>query len=133
MLEQPVAIIECKTDLGWNRKRWKAEFEKRAEYFSGLLPGCESFLCLLTKLNFDYSEFESSPHFGKRWFCLSTVGPNRLSDPIEESNICLPIEPMFLAISARVRVTAEDTLEAYRQLNAEEQQKVLQRLGKRHG
>jgi hypothetical protein len=100
---QLLATIECKTNLGWSRKEWKEQINKRTEQMRISCPGSESFLCVLTQSNWDYSEFERSPLCGKQWFCLSTVPVGRISDPVADTDIKIPIEPMLLDILAKVR------------------------------
>ena len=72
--------------------------------------------------NWDYSEFERSELCGKRWFCLSAVSVGRISDPVADSDILLPIEPMFLDILAKVR---GGLAPAILRMPAEDQQKVF--------
>jgi hypothetical protein len=97
-----VATVECKTNLGWNRKGWKDDVLKRTQQMHTSCPGSELFLCVLTRSNWDYSEFEASPERGKQWYCLSAVPVGNISDPVAESDILLPIEPMFLSILAKL-------------------------------
>lgn len=124
---QLIATIECKTDLGWKRKEWKAQIELRAKQMSATHPDNESFLCVLTRSNWDYSEFEGSPQCGKQWFCLSTVSVGRISDPVADSDLLLPLEPMFLTILAKVR---SGLVDAICQLPQDERERVLCELQK---
>jgi hypothetical protein len=124
-----VAVVECKTNLGWNRKKWKDQIEERTKQIHASCPGSEFYLCVLTRSNWHYLEFECSPHCGKQWFCLSAVSVGRISDPVVDSDVLLPIEPMFLDILAKVRVgLVEWLVEKIRQMPAEEQQVVLRNL-----
>jgi hypothetical protein len=93
-----VATVECKTNLGWARQQWKAQCERRAQALQEMFPGCTPFLCVSTEVNWDASEFKSSPCFGKQWFCLSQVGIGRITGPVRRQHILTPIEPMFLGI-----------------------------------
>ena len=122
---QLLATVECKTNLGWSRKEWKDQIDKRTEQMRVSCPGSESFLCVLTRSNWDYSEFERSPLCGKQWFCLSTVPVGHISDPVADSDILLPIEPMFLDILAKVRT---GLVEQILHLSPEDQEKVLRNL-----
>lgn len=124
--DQLVATVECKTDLGWDRKEWKNKCEKRAEDLGKLFPGVLSFLCVQTSRNWDSSEFEKSPHFGNLWFCLSTVSTGHISDPIADSEILSPIEPMFFDILAKVRsVNDTEIVDWLRRLSPQEQQEII--------
>ena len=120
-----LATVECKTDLGWNRKGWKGEIHERTRQLQASCPGSELFLCILTQSNWDYSEFASAPECGKQWFCLSTVPVGRISDPVADTDILLPIEPLFLAILSKVRA---GLLELIQQMPLDEQQTILRRL-----
>jgi len=127
---QLLATVECKTDLGWKRKEWKAQIEKRTEQMLAACPGSDSFLCVLTRKNWDYSEFERSPLCGKQWFCLSNVPVGRISNPVADEDILLPIEPMFLDILSKVRVAL---VEQIRQLSPDDQEKVRRSLQSQGG
>jgi hypothetical protein len=95
-----VATIECKTNLGWNRKGWKDQCEARNASLVGLFPGCTSYMCVLSQKNWNSEEFLNSPFSGKEWFCLSKVGVGKIGDPADA--ILHPIESMFLGILARL-------------------------------
>jgi hypothetical protein len=60
------------------------------------VPGCTSYMCVLTQKNWNSAEFLGSPYCGKTWFCLSKVGVGKITDPAND--LLHPIEPMFLAI-----------------------------------
>jgi len=122
---QLLATVECKTNLGWNRKEWKDQMDKRTEQMRVSCPGSESFLCVLTRSNWDYSEFERSPLCGKQWFCLSIVPVGHISDPVADSDMLLPIEPMFLDILAKVRT---GFVEQILRLSPDDQEKILRSL-----
>jgi hypothetical protein len=127
---QRVATVECKTNLGWTRKNWKDQIGKRTKQLRASCPSSESFFCILTRSNWDYSEFERSPQCGKQWFCLSAVPVGRISDPVADSDILVPIEPMFLDILAKVR---GGFVEQIRQMAPDDQQKVLRSLEEKGG
>jgi hypothetical protein len=97
--ERVVSVIECKTNLGYQRTGWKSQYYERTNKFLSLHPGSVSFLCVLTKDNWQESwpAFMGSPLFGKRWFCLSKVWPTELGDNLD-AHVGSPIEPMFLEI-----------------------------------
>lgn len=100
--EALVATVECKTNLGWNRKGWKEQCEARNAALLALFPGCTSYMCVLTQKNWNSDEFLNSPFSGKRWFCLSKVGVGKIANPADA--ILHPIESMFLDILARLNV-----------------------------
>ncbi len=93
-----VAAIECKTNLGWNRSGWRKQYEDRAREIRRHHPKCESFLCILTKRNWNTSweVFRSSKLAGRKWFCLSRVWPSKIENPAKV--LLYPIEPLFISI-----------------------------------
>jgi hypothetical protein len=120
-----VAAVECKTNLGWKRNEWQDHIAKRTQQLRAACPGSAFYLCVLTRSNWDYSEFESCSECGKTWFCLSAVPVGRISDPVADSDVLLPIEPMFLDILARLR---DGFAENIRQLPLNHQERILRTL-----
>jgi hypothetical protein len=95
-----IATVECKTNLGWNRKGWKEQCEARNAALCELFPGCTSYMCVLTQKNWNSNEFLNSPFSGKQWFCLSKVNVGKIGDPADA--ILHSIESMFLDILTKV-------------------------------
>jgi hypothetical protein len=95
-----VATVECKTNLGWDRKKWKEKCEARNKALRERFPDCLSYICVFTQKNWNFTEFLESPHYGKQWFCLSKVSVGKITDPAK--NILHPIEEMFLSILGRI-------------------------------
>ncbi len=96
-----VATVECKTNLGWNRKGWRENCESRCDDLLRLFPDCIPYMCVLTEKNWDSAEFLNSELNGTRWFCLSKFMPRAIDDPADA--IRNPIEPMFLSILELLR------------------------------
>ena len=99
------AVIECKTNFGHDRTGWKKQYKERSDRFSRLHPRCLSFLCVLTKENWEVSwpVFFGSPREGKTWFCLSDVWPTELGEkPVR--HIINPIEPMFTCVRDALKI-----------------------------
>lgn len=94
-----VAVIECKTNLGYNRTGWKRQYEERTGRAKQTHPGCLSFLCVLTKNNWTstWTEFEESELVRNRWFCLTDMWPSDLGEDVR-SHILHPIEPLFIQV-----------------------------------
>jgi len=94
-----VGVVECKTNLGRNRYGWKKQYEDRTKRISTLSSHCLSFLCVLTKENWEVSweEFSGSPLAGKKWLCLSDLWPSKMGRNVS-SSIIHPVEPMFITI-----------------------------------
>ncbi|MBA3922071.1 MAG: hypothetical protein H0X31_10380 [Nostocaceae cyanobacterium] len=66
-----IAIIECKTQLGWNRGKWEEHFEARKTQLIADFPSAKAYLLVLTNLN--WGGFEKEKHqalLGKEYFCL---------------------------------------------------------------
>jgi hypothetical protein len=100
--EKLVAVVECKIDFGYCRKQWQDRCKSREDALLRDHPDCFPFLCVLQAKNWDSSPFTGSPKFGKTWFCLCQGPLRRLSNPIADSDILSPIEPMFLAVLRRL-------------------------------
>ncbi|GAI11882.1 unnamed protein product, partial [marine sediment metagenome] len=56
--DELIAIIECKTNLGWNRKGWKRDFNERESRLKKIFPKAHAFLLVLTSIN--WSGFDDS-------------------------------------------------------------------------
>ena len=98
-----MATVECKTNFGWARATWETSHQTRDESLRSLFPDCEPYLCVLSSKNWDSTGFLKSPHFGRNWFCLCRAGIGKLSNPVSESELCGPIEPLFLSILRQLR------------------------------
>ena len=91
--EEVVAIIECKTQLGWNRTNWKEDFSERENELKKVFPNASAFLVVMTSLN--WPGFGEDKNVGKKYFCLSNVWPIDIG--LNNIDDCLlnPIEPML--------------------------------------
>jgi hypothetical protein len=117
LAEALIATIECKTDFGWNRQGWRDAFQARTDKLQQQFPGCASYLCVLFNKNWECAE--------KQWFCLSRHYPTRLGDPIQDSDILTPIEPMFLEIVAKMHATkTSDLIDAINNMSDAEKEKL---------
>jgi len=88
-----VAIIECKTQLGWERYIWKKDFIKREKTLKKYFPGASAFLIVLTSSN--WSGFRKDVDVGKKFFCLSNVWPTNINLNKLEDCLLNPIEPLI--------------------------------------
>ena len=97
--EAAVAVIECKTNFGYNRNGWAAQYYERTTRIHALFPDCLSTLCVLTKQNWERSweQFKTSDLAGREWFCLTEVWPSDIGDDCERDMIH-PIESLFVQI-----------------------------------
>jgi len=95
-----LAVIECKTQLGWSRKTWKSDFERRERELKNKIPNhVETFLVVMSNSN--WSGFGEDPQIGKKFFCLlKNTWPTQLSTPPEQSMLYpTPIEDLFKQIA----------------------------------
>lgn len=86
-----VAIIECKTQLGWNRHDWKINFSERENKLKKEFPNASAFLIVLTSLN--WPGFGEDKEVGKKYFCLLDVWPTNVN--IDKLDLLNPIEPII--------------------------------------
>jgi len=82
------AIIECKTQLGWNRQNWENDFNNRELKLKNEFPNAKAYLVVMTGLN--WGGFGDSEKLGERYFCLLNEtwptdyhGLTQLMSPIE--------------------------------------------------
>ncbi len=97
-----VAVVECKTNFGYNRTGWRKQYEERTQKFRALNSKCLSFLCVLTRKNWNWDSFDKSPHARKDWFCLSIEWPYKVKDPVSDY-LFHPSEPMCVSIKEGLR------------------------------
>lgn len=73
------AIIECKTQLGWNRHNWENDFEKREEKLKNEFQNAEAFLLVMTGQN--WGGFKGNTKLGEKYFCLlDNIWPTDYND-----------------------------------------------------
>jgi hypothetical protein len=86
--DEVVAIIECKTQLGWSRNNWEHEFLERDKKLKSDYPNAKSFLLVMTGLN--WSGFGNNSKLDDSYFCLlNDIWPSAYSD---KNQIFTPIE-----------------------------------------
>lgn len=94
--EAPISIIECKTQLGWNRDRWEPDFIEREEKLKSTYPSSNAFLLVMSSQN--WHGFPENNKVGNQYFTLSSVWPTDIiKDDIDEV-ILNPIEKLFCKI-----------------------------------
>ena len=95
--DKVVAIIECKTQLGWNRDKWEEDFKKRESKLKDEFPNAKAFLVVMTSEN--WSGFpDDNKKVGEQYFTLSSTWPTNISDDKIDSVIMNPIEGLFKKI-----------------------------------
>jgi len=94
-----IAIIECKTQLGWNRHHWREDFEEREKRLHAEYINAKAFLLVMTSENWGgFSDV--SENVGKKYFCLSSLWPYDKNDYELLNSIENPIEQLFTYILA---------------------------------
>jgi len=94
-----VAIIECKTQLGWNRTKWEKDFKKRESKLKAKFPNAKAFLVVLTSENWPGFP-DDNKKVGKQYFTLSNIWPTKIRDDKINSVIMNPIEGLFKEIKS---------------------------------
>lgn len=86
-----IAIIECKTQLGWNRHNWEQQYLDRDAKLKVDFPNAKSFLLVMTGLN--WSGFADNSKLNDSYFCLlNDIWPTTYSD---KTQIFTPIEGLI--------------------------------------
>jgi len=97
--DQVIAIVECKTNLGWNRKNWKKDFLKREKDLKKYFPKAKAFLLVLSSKS--WSGFpEKDDRVGKQFFALSSECMRKIGVQPLENVIENKIEGLFKEISS---------------------------------
>lgn len=92
-----LAIIECKTQLGWNREGWKKAFAERQQKIKRLFSQARVFLVVMSSVN--WSGFGEDRRVGKNLFALYNVWPSEVDfDTKLDRYINNPIEPLIKSI-----------------------------------
>jgi hypothetical protein len=69
--DELIAIVECKTQLGWNRGNWEEHFEARKTRLIADFPKAKAYLLVMTDLNWGgFNEKRHQALLGKEYFCL---------------------------------------------------------------
>lgn len=86
-----IAIIECKTQLGWNRNNWEQQYIDRDAKLKTDYPNAKSFLLVMTGLN--WSGFGDNLKLNDSYFCLlNDIWPTTYSN---RTQIFTPIEGLI--------------------------------------
>lgn len=92
--DKVVAIIECKTNLGWNRIGWEEDFIEREKRLRDDFPEANAFLVVMTSRNWPGIP-DDDVNLRKKYFILSKgFQPDTNSENIG-SVILTPIEDLF--------------------------------------
>jgi hypothetical protein len=86
-----IAIIECKTQLGWNRNNWEQQNNIRNVILKKDYPEAQSFLLVMTGRN--WGGFGNHSKLKKEYFCLlKDIWPSKYTN---NDQIFTPIEGLF--------------------------------------
>lgn len=95
--DEVVAIVECKTQLGWARNHWEAAFEERERKLRSEYPNARAYLLVMTGAN--WPGFGTSKLVGKKYFCLlRDVWPWSYAST---DQILTTIEQLFLELNTK--------------------------------
>lgn len=99
--EDVIAIIECKTQLGYNRHSWQENFLSREQHLKNDFPMAKAFLLVMTARNWENNHgFANYPERGQKYFVLTDRWPSDIDfDVAHQEYIIDCIEPLFEQIS----------------------------------
>lgn len=86
-----VAIIECKTQLGWNRHKWESDFNEREKKLNKEFKNAKAYLVVLTGEN--WGGFEENDLLGEKYYCL--LKDKWVTHYETELDIFIPIEKLL--------------------------------------
>ncbi|MDA0866996.1 MAG: hypothetical protein O2890_11380, partial [Cyanobacteria bacterium] len=95
-----LAIVECKTQLGWMRNHWPIHFREREERLKEIYPESELFVLVMTSCNWSgFGRQADNPEVNQKFFCLlketwPTFIPHEAELPAMES----PIENLLMQV-----------------------------------
>lgn len=95
--EQVKAIIECKTQLGWNRLNWKKDFTNREKELKKIYLRANAYLLIMTSENWSGIPQENK-YIGKKYFTLSKTWPTNIDFKDIENVVTNPIEDLFIEL-----------------------------------
>ena len=82
--DKVVAIIECKTNLGFRRNEWESDFKSRTKKLKTVFSNAKAFLLVLSSKN--WSGFDKDYNkVGKQYFALSNTSLRKIKNtPLNE-------------------------------------------------
>ena len=93
--DEVVAIIECKTQLGWKRNSWEQDYIFREQKLKAEFPNAKSFLIAMTEHN--WSGFNNHTLLNRSFFSLLDNN-TWISSYSHSGQILTPIERLFTQI-----------------------------------
>jgi hypothetical protein len=92
-----LAVVECKTQLGWSRHNWKSDFQNREQKLKEVFPNARMFLVVMSSCN--WSGFGDDLRVGEQLFCLLNVWPTALSISPTPNMLCTSFEKLLKQLS----------------------------------
>lgn len=93
--DELIAIIECKTQLGWNRDKWEQDYLDREVKLKSDFPNAKSFLLVMTENN--WGGFGNNINVGINYFSLLDE-PTWINLYTNTTQIRTPIEKLFMQL-----------------------------------
>lgn len=91
------SIIECKTQLGWNRKDWRKDFIEREKTIQSAYPNVDVYLAIMTSKN--WGGLSNDRNENEKFFVLSNLWPAEIeNDENLPTSILNPFEKMYYKI-----------------------------------
>ncbi|MBM7453997.1 hypothetical protein JN09_001340 [Acholeplasma morum] len=99
--EDVIAIIECKTQLGYNRHSWQEDFQSREQHLKKDFPMAKAFLLVMTARNWKNNNgFANYLERGKKYFVLTDRWPSEIDFNVTNQEYIIDcIEPLFEQLS----------------------------------
>lgn len=95
--DEVLAIIECKTQLGWARDTWESDFDDRKQKLKAEFPDAQAFLVVLTTVSWPGFP-KDNERVGVEYYALTSVWPTEIPLDNVRQVIENPIEPLFKII-----------------------------------
>jgi len=99
--DKVIAIIECKTNLGWIRKTWEKDFLRREKKLKRINKTASAYLLILSSINgpgFDPCGDRDDDRVGTQYFSLSNQSIRKLTFKKIDEAIESRIEDLFSQI-----------------------------------
>ena len=93
--DEVIAIIECKTQLGWNRDGWEQDYFLREQKLKTEFPNANSFLLVMTENN--WGGFNNHSLLNNKFYSLLDNN-TWISSYLHAEQVLTPIERLFQQI-----------------------------------
>lgn len=92
-----VAVIECKTQLGWLRHNWVDHILHREQQIKAVYPESKVFWLVMTSCN--WSGFGDDSRLGETLFCLlKEIWPTQITKDFQHTMLETPLEELLQQI-----------------------------------